>query len=79
VKRAQAPCSNCAHVDECFERRACRRFRAGPAGIQAAALFTLLALVLALLSGCGGGDADEDDQATTPAKPQCTTNPELCK
>jgi hypothetical protein len=52
--------------------RACRY------AIRMAAAAWLLAIVLFLLSACGGGDADEDEHKTI-QPPNCISNPEQCK
>lgn len=52
--------------------RACRY------ALRATAAAWLVALVLALLCACGGGDADEDDVKTI-NPPNCISNPEACK
>ena len=46
--------------------------------LRLAAASWLVALVLVLLTACGGGESDEEDHKdTTP--PNCQLNPELCK
>ena len=39
--------------------------------------FLLLVAVLAVLSGCGGGDPEEDQRTTMPV--DCKVKPEACK
>ena len=45
--------------------------------LLARARFAVLAVLLALLVGCGGGDDDEDMTGTQPV--DCKARPEVCR